>query len=79
MICPNCTKNESLVRPVSVDAIKVMRFLLKNDLTSASRLQMSPDLTCELEQLIREYIRYLLEHEVKSVGFLDRLRRDLLL
>ena len=79
VICPNCTKNESLVRPVSADAIKVMRFLLKNDLTSASRLQMSPDLTHELEQLIREYIRYLLEHEVKSVGFLDRLRRELLL
>jgi recombinational DNA repair protein (RecF pathway) len=56
-----------------------MRFLLKNDLTSASRLQMSPDLTHELEQLIREYIRYLLEHEVKSVEFLDRLRRELLL
>jgi hypothetical protein len=56
-----------------------MRFLLKNDLPSASRLQMSPDLAHELEQLIREYIRYLLEHEVKSVGFLDRLRRELLL
>jgi hypothetical protein len=40
---------------------------------------MSPDLTCELEQLMREYIRYLLEREVKSVGFLDRLRRELLL
>ena len=79
VICPNCAKKEQLVRSISVDAIKVMRFLLKNDLTSASSLQMSPDLTHELEQLIREYIRYLLEHEVKSVEFLDRLRGELLL
>ncbi len=77
VICPNCAKREQLVRPISADAIKVMRFLLKNDFTSASRLQVRPDLTRELEQLMRAYIRYLLEREVKSVGFLDRLREEL--
>ncbi len=77
VICPNCAKKEQLVRPISADAIKVMRFLLKNDFTSASRLRVSPDLTRELEQLMRAYIRYLLEREVKSVGFLDRLREEL--
>jgi hypothetical protein len=54
-----------------------MRFLLKNDLSSASRLKTSPDLSHEVEQLMREYVRYLLEREVKSVGFLDRLRGEL--
>ena len=77
MICHNCAKKEQLVRPISVDAIKVMRFLLKNDISSASRLKVSLDLSRELEQLMREYIRYLLEREVKSVGFLDRLRGEL--
>jgi len=79
VICPNCAKKEQLVRPISVDAIKVMRFLLKNDLPSASKLQIKPGLSHELEQLIREYIRYLLEREVKSVEFLDRLRGESLL
>jgi DNA repair protein RecO (recombination protein O) len=79
VICPDCAKKEQLVRPISADAIKVMRFLLKNDFTSASRLQVSPDLTRELEQLMRVYIRYLLEREVKSVGFMDRLREELTL
>jgi recombinational DNA repair protein (RecF pathway) len=54
-----------------------MRFLLKNDLSSASRLKTSPDVSHELEQLMREYIRYLLERDVKSVRFLDRLRGEL--
>jgi DNA repair protein RecO (recombination protein O) len=79
VICPDCAKKEQLVRPISADAIKVMRFLLKNDFTSVSRLQVSPDLIRELEQLTRAYIRYLLEREVKSVGFMDRLREELTL
>jgi DNA repair protein RecO (recombination protein O) len=79
VICPSCARKEQLVRPISADAIKVMRFLLKNDFTSASRLRVSSDLTHELEQLMRAYIRYLLEREVKSVGFLDRLREELTL
>jgi DNA repair protein RecO (recombination protein O) len=79
VICSNCTRNEQLVRPISADAIKVMRFLLKNDFISVSRLLVSPDLARELEQLMRAYIRYLLEREVKSAEFLDRLREELTL
>jgi DNA repair protein RecO (recombination protein O) len=79
VICPNCSRNEQLVRPISADAIKVLRFLLKNDFTSASRLRVSPDLSRELEQLMRAYIRYILEREVKSAGFLDRLREEMIL
>lgn len=76
VICPKCARKEKLILPISVDAIKVMRFLLKNGLSSASRLKTSPDLCHELEQLMRKYIRYLLEREVKSVDFLDRLRNE---
>ena len=74
MLCPKCISKESLVRPVSVEALKVMRFFLTTDQLSASRLRISPDLSLELEQLMREYMRYLLEREVKSVEFLDRIR-----
>jgi DNA repair protein RecO (recombination protein O) len=76
MVCPKCTRKESLVRPVSVEALKVMRFFLTTDHISASRLRISPDLSLELEQLMREYMCYLLEREVKSAGFLDRIRGE---
>jgi DNA repair protein RecO (recombination protein O) len=79
VVCINCANKEQLLRPISVDAIKVMRFLLKNDISSASRLKVGPDLSYELEQIMRQYIRYLLEREVKSVEFLDRLRVELTL
>ena len=73
-LCPDCGRNEPAVRPISVDALKVMRFLISSDHASAGRLRMSRDLSQEVEQLIRWYIRYLLEREVKSLEFLDHLQ-----
>jgi len=51
-----------------------MRFLISSDHASAGRLRMSRDLSQEVEQLIRWYIRYLLEREVKSLEFLNHLQ-----
>ncbi|UCG83372.1 MAG: DNA repair protein RecO [Dehalococcoidia bacterium] len=74
ILCPNCAGVEPAARPISVDALKVMRFLLSNDHTSAKRLRMKSGLSHEVEQLIRLYIRYLLEREIKSLEFLDHIR-----
>jgi len=74
VLCPNCAAKEPTARPISLDALKVMRFLLNGDITSASRLRMSSELSAELEQLLRAYVRYLLEREVKSLRFLDQLQ-----
>lgn len=76
VLCPNCTTKEPVVRSISLDALKVMRFLLDNEHTSASKLRINQVLSQELEQLVREYIRYILEKEVKSLNFLDRLRGE---
>ena len=75
-LCSNCVRGESQVRPISTDAIKVLRFLLSSEPASVSRLRIGSDLSLELEQSMRVYIRYVLEQEVKSVGFLDRLRME---
>lgn len=74
VLCPNCGDTEPVVRPISLNALKVMRLLQGSDYETASRVRLSPNLSQELEKLMREYIRYLLEREVKSVEFLDRLR-----
>lgn len=76
VLCPNCATKEPLVCSISIDALKVMRFLLDNEYVSASKLRMNRVLSEELEQLAREYIRYILEKEVKSLNFLDRLRGE---
>jgi DNA repair protein RecO (recombination protein O) len=74
VLCPDCSENSPAARPVSVEGLKVLRFLLESDYATASRLRLSQGLSRETEQLIRWYIRYILERDVKSVEFLDRLR-----
>jgi len=74
IICPSCAGSETAVRYVSVDALKVMRFLLNNDRVLAGRLRINSEVSREVEQLLRWYIRYILDREVKSLRFLDSLR-----
>jgi len=76
MLCPACREKEPLSQPISLNALKVMRFLQQSDYPRASRVRISEELSRELESLMRHYIRYTLEREVKSVAWLDRLRRE---
>ncbi len=75
VLCPMCGHGDPFARPVSVNTLKVMRFFQSSDYASSRRLRIDPELSVELEQVIRYYLRYLLEREVKSVEFLDLLRQ----
>ncbi len=76
ILCPNCAHTEPVVQTISVDALKVIRLLQRGDFPTANRLLLSPDLSRELERIMQGYIRYLLEREIKSTRFRDRLRRE---
>lgn len=74
ILCSNCRRNQELVFPLSVDGLKVMRWLQDNELDNAMRLKIEPTLSRELETLNRGYIKYLLERELKSLAWLDSLK-----
>lgn len=75
VLCPNCRHSQPLTYPVPVSGLKVLRFLQSNDYRTASRLKITPELSRELEDITRNYIRYLLEREPKSAAWLDTLRK----
>ena len=75
MLCSSCTQSQSLTYPVSVNGLKVLRLLQDADYNTAGRLRMNQELSCELELLMRSYLKYLLEREVKSAAWLDTLRQ----
>jgi len=74
MLCPGCSNSQSSVRPISVNAIKVLRWLQGSDLSAAEKLKIDLELSRELEGIMRGYLRYLLEREVKSTAWLDMLK-----
>ncbi len=76
IICAGCVHTEPMVHSVSVNTLKVMRLLLRGDYATASKLRIPADLSRGLEGIMQAYVRYLLERELKSTGFLDRLKKE---
>ncbi len=76
MLCPDCRQTQPLTYPLSVNALKVLRLLQDSDYTTTSRLKINRELAHELETVMRDYLRYLLEREVKSVAWLNTLREQ---
>ena len=74
MLCPGCRQSQPLTYPVSVNALKVLRLLQSSDYSTVVKLRMTPGLSQQLEEVLRIYIKYLLEREVKSAAWLDTIR-----
>jgi len=76
VLCPVCRRDDPLARPLSLDALKVLRLFSTSSLETASRVRLGPELAVELEHLLRRYIMHVLEQGLKTVEFLDMLRRE---
>jgi DNA repair protein RecO (recombination protein O) len=74
MLCPGCQRSQPPAHSISVDALKVLRWLQDSEEGAADRLRINQRLSRELETVMRAYLRYLLEREVRSTAWLDTLR-----
>ncbi len=75
MLCPDCSPRQPRAHPLSVDTLKVLRFLQGNSYDTAGRLKINTVISGELEEVIGPYLRYFLEREVKSAAWMEALRK----
>jgi DNA repair protein RecO (recombination protein O) len=75
VVCPNCRRDEAAVRPISVNAVKLLRLLLHASWPDVSRVSVDGGLAVELERAMLEYVRWVLERDVRSAAFIDAVRR----
>lgn len=76
ILCHGCARHEPMARPLSLNALKVLRLWQNCDYATALRVRINPELAIELELILREYIRYLLERQLKSTAWLDKLKHE---
>jgi DNA repair protein RecO (recombination protein O) len=76
-LCPTCGANQPFARPISVDALKVLRFIQRNNYGAVGRLKINLALSRELEEITRSYLKYLLEREVRAANWLDELKEQM--
>ena len=62
--------------PISVNALKVLRLWQNCDYVTARRVKIKPELSSELRRVLQSYIRYILQREIKSMAWLERLKED---
>jgi DNA repair protein RecO (recombination protein O) len=72
-LCPRCAPTDRAAIPMSLPAFKLLRFLQAQPLDAIERLNISPAVRAEAEQLLRVYIRRILERDLKSVAFLEEV------
>mgnify|MGYP001036699745 CR=1 FL=1 len=76
LLRPGQRSADHRARPVSGAAVKVLRYLQTRDWDTVAPLQLKRDLHTELENILHYYITHILERNLKSVDFLQRLRRE---
>jgi len=62
--------------PLSLPALKVLRFFQTREYELCQRVRIRPALHAELERVMYRYITFILDRNLKSVGFLNTLRRQ---
>lgn len=75
VICDRCAVSQGTVMPLSLDALKVLRFFAREDWPAVQRLRIAPALGVELETILATAIHHVLDHELGAADFIEHLRR----
>ena len=67
---------QNTVYPLPLSLLKVLRFLQRERYPACYTLRLQSTTHAALERLMHGYIAHLLEREVKSIAFLETLRRQ---
>lgn len=74
LICQNCQKqNEAQAIKISTPAIKIIRFVAKENIGRLIKIQINQALSQELAHLVEEFLAYHLDRELKSKNFINLL------
>jgi DNA repair protein RecO (recombination protein O) len=76
VLCPRDRRSDQRALTMSGPAFRLLRYLQSQPLSAIEALHLSTTVRGEVEQLLRAYLRNLLERDLKSVAFLEDVMRD---
>ena len=76
ILCPDCRQEDRRAQPITAAAVKLLRYLQSREWETVHVLRLRGTLHQELEAIMHYYLRYVLEHNLRSIEFLYRLRRE---
>jgi len=76
-VCPECAPVTPRIRPLSLRALKLLRYLQIRQFDVIEQLNLGAPVLTETERLLYDILTYYLERRLKSAAFLERLRKEL--
>jgi DNA repair protein RecO (recombination protein O) len=76
VLCPSCGRQYPRAKPISLNALKLLRYMQTHPFEAVEKIKLSPAVRAETESLLHATLVYHLERQLKSVAFLQRLRRE---
>ena len=76
VLCDSCGTVQPSARPISVNAIKALRLFAQEPFGVFDRLRLPVDVALELHGTLRSHVNYILERQLRTSEFLDRLKAD---
>ncbi len=76
VLCPACGSVDPAASPLSVNALKVLRVLQSGNYQLGSQLRLDDALRREVEGHLRSALSQVLERDINSIAFLNRLRAE---
>jgi DNA repair protein RecO (recombination protein O) len=77
VLCRKCGHDWVEATELSVNALKVLRFLQTREWETCRLLRLNPSTRAEIERVMNRHITYHLERKLKSVDFIHRLQRQM--
>jgi len=70
VLCPACGRRTPDTRPISMRALKFLRYLQRSSYSQARRAPISASVRSEMENLLQYYLTYLLERGLNTPAFI---------
>ncbi len=74
VVCQNCTASGAI--PISVEVIKILRLLLERQIRPAQWAGLPPPAAVTLRRVLKDFIRYTLERQLRAEKFLELVERQ---
>lgn len=75
-LCPRHSGERADISRLSLNALKVMRHAMRNGYTTFEALRVREAVAFEVERALQRYLSYVLERKLKSIEFINLLRRE---
>ncbi|RME85044.1 MAG: DNA repair protein RecO [Caldilineae bacterium] len=75
VLCPRHGEGQKGAEPLAVNTLKVLRYIQSRSHEAVLRLRLTPGRMRQVEKLLAEHIRYILERRLNSPNFIERVRR----